>query len=409
MSRFPALILALAVTFLAACGGALGAPRPADDAATAAPSTVPAVLGDAGGSPTAAASAAASGTAPTPPASTGAGTAPGATLTAGVGTTPTGASATVDAETAETGETMPAGTAQPVGTVGPAAGGFPLTYTDAGGAKVTLEERPERIIALFPANNETLFAIGAGDQIIAVDDFTTWPAAAAEKPKVGGNGFKFDIERIVSLEPDLVISGFGVEEVVDKPLREANVPVINTGYAKSLEDVYTLMRDLGRLSGHTPEAEREITKLQAAVSEVEKRAAGADKVRVYFETDASTPGKPYTVSPGSLADQIIGLAGGRNVFANINAANPQVSYEAIVDADPHVILLGDIEGHVGPTFLNPITVQDVRQRTGFDTVRAVRANRLVPINPELTSPGPRVVQGLRQMAAAIHPEIFSER
>jgi iron complex transport system substrate-binding protein len=286
---------------------------------------------------------------------------------------------------------------------------FPLTYTDATGQKATLREQPRRIVSLFPSNNDTVFAIGAGDQVIAVDAFTTSPKEAAQKPKVEGDVTTFNIEQIVGLRPDLVLSASGAEEVVDRPLRDAGVTVINTGIPATLADVERHIRDLGRVTGHQAGAGRVAGELRGAVEDVRRRAQGAPKRRVYLETDISTPGKPYTVGKGSLGDEIISLAGGRNIFGGAQSPFPQVSYESIVRADPQVILLGDAEGYVAPGFLNPTTPEEVRARKGFDTTEAVRKNRVVPIYSDRLSPGPRLAQGVRDLAVAIHPEIFGER
>lgn len=409
MSRFPALILVLTAILLAACGGAPAATRPPEEAATAA-STVPAGPGDAGAVPTAPASPPAAGITATPPASDGADTTPGATVPTEVAATPTGTPVATAAATGETDATASAGTAEPTGTAGSAAGGFPLTYTDAGGTEVTLEERPERIVSLFAVNNDTLFAIGAGDQIVAVDDFTTVPRGEDPKPSIGGGAnFQFNVERIVSLRPDLVISSFGVAETVDKPLRDAGVEVVSLAYPTDLEQTYRHMRDLGRLTGHVGEAEREVRRIRRTAASIRARAADARAVRTYFETDASDPAKPFVATaPGfDVKDDLIALAGGRNVFADVESG--QVSLEAIVRADPEVILLGNVRGSVPRLFLNPVTLDQVRSREGLRSVAAVRENRLVPINPDLTVPGPALNQGMRQVAAALHPEIFAER
>lgn len=287
---------------------------------------------------------------------------------------------------------------------------YPLTHIDAGGVKVALEKRPERIVSLYPTNNDTLFSIGAGDQVIAVDkEFTTWPEEAREKQRVECNYTSCNVEKIVALKPDLVLTSTGTEELADKPLRDAGVKVISTPYPATLADTYRLMRDLGRITGHEQEAEREVTELQRAVEDVRQRTSGAPKVRVYFESDATTPGKPYTYGPGSLGHELVTIAGGQNVFAAGKTSFPQVSFESIVRADPQVILLANVKGYVGPNIFGPITVEEVKQRQGFNTIRAVRDNRLAPVYSDLLSPGPRLADGIRDIAVAIHPEIFGER
>ncbi len=411
MSRLYTLVTALVVLLLVGCGGSPDTPP----ATTDQPSPTSEVTSAGADSPTAQATTASGDAAtptaaitvePTVEATIGATTVATAVSTAASATTP---AATV-AATAESVETqMPGATASVSDPVGQAASSFPLTYTDAGGRKVTLEKQPERIISLFATNNDTLFAIGAGDRIVAVDDFTTTPAEAAEKPKVGGNNFQFDVERMVALKPDLVITSAGTEELVDKPLRDAGITVIATPYPTSLEGVYTLMSDLGRITGNTDASAREVARLRATVDDVRTRLANARKVSVYYESDISTPGKPFTAGPGSLTHDLIRAAGGTNVFGTGNNPFPQVGFEAIVKANPQVILLGNVKGYVPELFFSPTTVQEVKQRKGFRTIAAVRNNRVVPVYIDRLVPGPKLNQGLRDVAVAIHPEVFGER
>lgn len=385
------LLVALIISALFAACGSPGSPAglPVQSERSAAVATANSLPG-----PTPAAQPSAPPAAPTPAAT--------ATMSASP-TAPTGgATATVAGPSATATGAAPTGTA--------ASTGFPLTYTDAAGQQVSLETQPRRIVSLFPVNNETLFAIGAGDQIIAVDDFTAEPAAAAGKPKVGGNNFKFDTEKIVALKPDLVITSAGTQDVLDKPLRAAGVKVVVTPYPSSVATVARLMRDLGTLTGHAPEAERYAAELESAAREIASRAAAAPRPKVYYETDASTPGKPYTVGNGSLINELITIAGGSNVFATVNNPFPQVSYESIVKANPDVIVLGDAKGYVGPLFQNPVTPQQVKGRPGFAGVTAVRTNRVVPIHaPLFEVPGPRLAAGLRELAGVLHPELYPTR
>lgn len=399
MNRLSLLILILFGSLLAACGSP-GSPAglPVQSERAAAVATANSLPG-----PTpAAASAAAT---PAQPGGPSAGPTAGSIATASSGPAQPAPSATSSGPVPTPGSSS----AQPTGTAG-AGGGFPLAYTDATGQTITLATQPRRIVALFPANNETLFAIGAADEIVAVDDFTTQPAEAARKPKVGGNNFKFDIEEIVSLKPDLVITSAGTQDVLDKPLRAAGVKVAVAPYPSDVGGVVRLMRDLGALSGHRPEAERYASQLESAARDIAARAASAPRPKVYYETDASTPGKPYTVGNGSLINQLISIAGGTNVFATVNNPFPQVSFESVVKANPDIIVLGDAKGYVGELFQNPVTVEQVKSRAGFSGIAAVKSNRVVPIHaPLFEVPGPKLAEGLRELAGVLHPELYPTR
>lgn len=391
-------LLVLLALLLAACGGSPAA-APVDTPAAADGGTTPTVAGTSAATELPDSTAAAPATTAAPTGATTPTIAAPATADPAAGTAgPVAATASPDAATAEATTAASAG------------GGFPLTYPDAGGAKVTLERMPQRIVSIFPLNSDTVFAIGAGDQVVAVDDFTTYPEEAAEKPKVGGDNFKFDIERIVALKPDLVLSGAGAEQVLDEPLRDAGIRVINTGFPGSLQATYQHMRDLGRITGHPAEAAELARKLERSVQQVRRRARGVERPRVYLETDASVPTKPYTVTKGTIADELIAAAGGTNVFRDAKTQFGQVSTEAIVKANPQVIVLSDVEGYVGPKFQNATTVAEVKRRKGYSGLDAVRTGRVAPVgNEELITPGPRLATALRELAVAIHPEIFGER
>ncbi len=372
MSRRLSVLCILPVLILAACGAPGAASRPGTPTVSSAPHVTPA--GTSGVTPPAAI---------VPPATTST-AATAATRTP----TSTGPASTPSAQTASL---------------------YPFTYTDADGARVRLVRQPRRIVSLFPVNNDTVFSIGAGGQVIAVDPFTDWPKAATKKPVVPGSVQKFNVEKIVAMRPDLVLTGAGTEQVLDKPLRAAGIKVINTGEPASLRDTYTHILDLGRITGHPRAAEALVSRIKRSVAEVSRRTANAPRVSVYFESDASTPGKPYVYGPGTLVDEMIGLAGGRNVFGRAKSGYAQVSYEAIVRANPQVIVLGDAKGHVSPDFYSPVTVQQVKQRPGFDTISAVKHDRIVPINTDLFTPGPRLATGLEQLARALHPELFGQK
>ncbi len=130
-----------------------------------------------------------------------------------------------------------------------------------------------------------------------------------------------------------------------------------------------------------------------------KVATAKTKPRVYWELDATDPSKPYTVGPGTFVNDIIGLAGGVNVFANASAAYPQISAEQVVSANPEVIIL--------PDAAYGISVESVLQHPGWQNIDAVKNKHVYPIDDAIVSrPGPRVVDGLEAAAKLIHPELF---
>ncbi|MCW2961945.1 MAG: periplasmic binding protein [Thermoleophilia bacterium] len=291
---------------------------------------------------------------------------------------------------------------------GPAA--FPVTITDAAGDKVVVRDRPKRIVALFDVNVATLDEIGADAQIVGIDDFAAAPKdAPASLPRIGGDNFQFDAEAVVELEPDLVITSIGTEDALDQQLRDVGIQVLSLGYPGTIDATLDHVTTLGAVSGHVDEASALVDELRSGIDRVTDIAADTAPVKVYYETDASVSGKPYTVGPGSLIDELLARAGARNVFADASGFAPQVSFEAIVDAQPAVIVLADAKGFVGPRFLGAVTVDSVEARPGFDTIPAVRDDAVRPVRAdELLVPGPRLAEGLAALLGAVHPELADE-
>lgn len=285
------------------------------------------------------------------------------------------------------------------------ASSFPVTIQDAAGTDVEITERPERIVALFDVNVATLDELEVDDRIVGIDDFAAVPGDTPDDvPRIGGDNFVFDADAVVALEPDLVITSTGTEEVLDAQLRNAGLTVLSLGYPNSLDETWALVEALGDATGEAGAADELAGDLRERIDAVAAVVDDADPVSAYYETDASTPGKPYTVGDGSLVGELLQLAGGENVFGDDGLA-PQVSLESIVAAKPSVILLGNAEGHVGPNFFGPVDLDSVAERAGFATIPAVADDRVVAIDAdELLVPGPRLPEGLAQLVAALHPD-----
>lgn len=274
------------------------------------------------------------------------------------------------------------------------AAAFPVTIRDFQDRATVIERRPERIVSIGPSNTEFLFALGAGDRVVGVDDFSNFPAAATAKEKVGG--VKVSLEKVVSLRPDLVvtvkfsdgtieaIAGRGIAVIVIDPQRLADV-------ARTAVVLGTALGADGQALAADIEARIESVRAKTA-------AVGA-RPRVFHEVDATDPAKPFTVGPGSFIDELIAVAGGTNVAARAPGPYPQLSIEEIVSADPQVIVLGDADYGV--------TVEQVRSRPGWGGLAAVRTGRIYPVSGDLVSrPGPRVADAALAYAKILHPDVF---
>ena len=272
---------------------------------------------------------------------------------------------------------------------------FPLTLTDDEGTDVELTAEPEKIVSLTPAATETLFALGVGDRIVGkVEDLSLYPPEAAPIPDVAKFG-EVDVEQIVSLETDLVIAGGNSFNPPDKiaQLRSLGVPVLVV-YAPDVETVYSDLELIGAAVGRSAEARDLTASMRAGFDQVGAGTSTLPKPRVFYELDASQ--KIYTAADDSFLAKMIEVAGGEPITTG-STTNFEIPLETLVTADPEVILLGDAAYGV--------TAEAVAERPGWGVMTAVKDGAIRPVDDVIiTRPGPRLVDGLRALALAIHPD-----
>jgi iron complex transport system substrate-binding protein len=275
-----------------------------------------------------------------------------------------------------------------------------LTFTDGLGREVTLDGPAQRVVSLAPSNTEILFAIGAGSQVVGRDEFSDYPAEAASLDSVGGSFGEYSVESIVALEPDLVLAAeINTPELV-KQLEDLGLTVYYLKNPVTLEEMYTNLEIVGQLTGHN--VGELVDSLKRRVQAVDDKVALASaRPTVFYEIDASDASKPYTYGPGTFGDLLITRAGGVNLatLAGIADPYPQVSLEQIVATDPTIIVLGDSMWGVTP--------ESVVARPGWESIDAVENNQIFAFDDNLVSrPGPRLVDGLEQLAKLLHPDLF---
>ncbi len=277
----------------------------------------------------------------------------------------------------------------------------PITVTDVAGRKVTLAAIPQRIVSLAPSNTEILFALDLGTKVVAVDDFSDFPAEAKSLPKIGGSGGKYNFEQIVSLRPHLILAAEVTAPEVIKKLEDLKLTVLVVTVTKTtFESIFTSIVLVGEVTGRVDQAKRVTDAMKQKLDAIKAKVTTVKtKPRVYWELDATNPAKPFTVGPGSFVDDIITLAGGVNVFGTVPKSYPQVGAEQVVAANPEVIILSDAA--------YGISVESVLNRAGWQVIEAVKQQQVYPIDDNLVSrPGPRIVDGLEAAAKLIHPEVF---
>jgi iron complex transport system substrate-binding protein len=270
---------------------------------------------------------------------------------------------------------------------------FPLTVSDDLGREVTFARAPERIVSIAPSNTEILFALGLDDHVVAVDAFSDYPPEAAGKFQVG-DYVEPDLELVVAATPDLVLAA-GIHEATVLPALESLGVSTVVVEPETLDEVYEGIDLIGQVAGVPERADALTCELASRVAAVESAVAGAPAPRVFFELSPEL----YTAGPGSFIDDVITRARGQNIAADAAEMWPQLSNEAVVAADPEVILLADHEAGVTP--------EQVTGRPGWQEVDAAVQSRIVAIDPDLVArPGPRIVDGLEQIARILHPDRF---
>ena len=258
-------------------------------------------------------------------------------------------------------------------------------------AKVTESTYPKSIVALSPGAAEILYAVGAGDQVSAVSEYTDYPAEAAAKPVVGGfDGKTLSIETIMSYKPDLVYLTEGMHNFLISTL-ESNGIAYYISKGESIASVEQEILDVGKLTGHEKEAKKVVDDMEKKLKKVAASAkkAGAP-VKVYYEVWNA----PYmSVGTTSFIHDVIVKAGGENIFGDLIDAYPMVSEETIIAREPAVIIIPASSG---------MEASAVGLRNGWAGIPAVKAGRVYVVDDNVyTRPGPRIADVVAELAGLL--------
>jgi iron complex transport system substrate-binding protein len=295
-----------------------------------------------------------------------------------------------------------AGCAQPIVTTNPSATATPepMVFSDGLGRAVTLATVPQRIVSMAPSATEILYAVGAGNQMVGRDSFSNYPDQAKSLVDVGGSMGTYSYELIASLAPDLVVATeINTPEQV-KALEDLGITVYYITNPTSLDGLYPILETMGMITGHEDVSTALVDSLKDRVDAVSaKTSAVTTTPLVFYELDGSEPAKPWTAGPGTFIDQLITMAGGRNVGSVLTGSWAQISVEELLVQNPQIILLGDAAYGVTP--------EQVAARAGWETIDAVRNGQVFAFNDDLTSRvGPRLVDALEALSQQIHPEFY---
>jgi iron complex transport system substrate-binding protein len=282
-----------------------------------------------------------------------------------------------------------------------AASEFPIHMTDTLGRQVTIKTLPQRIVSLAPSNTERLFAVGAWHAVVGVTTVDTYPPAVTTVPKVGGFVPKsMSLETIVSLKPDLVLAAGELQRPTIEALERVGLTVVAIEDPGSFDEVYADITLVGRLTGHEQEARRVVEEIQSRLERVRQAVATLPqekRVTVFYEVYDEPL---MTVGRATIIGQLLEMAGGINVFADLGGRYPQVSSEEVVRRNPSCIL-----GHTGHQLA--LTPAQISQRPGWSSMLAVKQHCIRLLNGDIVArPGPRLAEALEAITRTLYPDLL---
>jgi len=270
----------------------------------------------------------------------------------------------------------------------------PRTFVDDLGRKLYLAKPPTRIISLAPSITEMLFALGLNEEIVGVTEFCDYPPAALEKPKVGYS--RPNLESIVGLQPDLLLApkSFMRVDLLQK-LEQLKIPTFVFA-PQTVEEIMAHIQMLGRMVGRSHEGNAQTVELRKQISTLSQQVDGLPRPTMLYVLNSNPL---ITVGPGSFIHHLIELAGGRNAAEEATTPYPRLTMEEVLRQNPDFLVfpVGRFEGI-------PQSEQDTWKR--WDTLNAVKHDRMFQVQSDLLNrPGPRIIEGLKQLVNVLHPEV----
>lgn len=272
---------------------------------------------------------------------------------------------------------------------------YPVTVIDDVEKEITLTEEPDKIISLAPGNTEILFTLDLDEELVGVDNFSNYPEEVESIEKIG-DAFNLNMEKIIELEPDLILTLKGMEEAV-KEFENFGIAVYTLD-ANNIENVLEDIEEIGQLTDRVERAEELTSEMQEKIDEIKTLVADVsdeDKPKVFYmvwNEPIMSAGK------GTFMNDLIELANGINIVATDGLEGwSEYSLEKLIEHDPDVI--------IAPKSLAP-TPETITADERFSSIKAVLENRVVIIDDDPVSRiGPRIVEGFLQIAQALYPDI----
>ncbi len=266
--------------------------------------------------------------------------------------------------------------------------GFPRRITDFRGKTLVLTRRPQRIVSLTPGSTEVLFAIGAGKQVVGVTSYCDYPPEARRLPKVGD--MRTNVEAVVALRPDLVMADGVLNRRFLPTLERLKLPLLVVA-PQNWADVAKVIQLLGAATGNEKRAEPIVKQFQQAEREARARAAGSARPGVLFTLNVE-PLPMWVAGRKLFVDDMIRMAGGRNVAADGGENYYPLSAEAVITRNPDIVITTVPEDRLTPLREHPV----------LSRLKAVQANRVYSVDSNwFVRPTPRLLKGLEQLVTII--------
>ncbi|TKC14852.1 ABC transporter substrate-binding protein [Robertmurraya kyonggiensis] len=276
---------------------------------------------------------------------------------------------------------------------------FPVTITDASDNEVVIEEKPEKIVSLIPSNTEIAFALGLGDEIVGVSDHDNYPEEVNEKEKIGG--MEMNVEKIISLAPDLVLahasSAHNSSEGLQQ-LKDSGIAVVVVNDAASFNDVYSSIEMIGKATGEAENAEKIIADMKTKIAEIEEKTAEITEPKSVIVEVSPAPDL-YVVGKNTFMDEMLTLIHAKNGVGD-QEGWLNLDQESYIERNPEVII-------TTYGYYTEGAVDSVLAREGWQDVSAVKNKQVIDVHSDLvTRSGPRLAEGLEELAKAVYPELF---
>jgi iron complex transport system substrate-binding protein len=270
-----------------------------------------------------------------------------------------------------------------------------LVFTDGMNREIVLEEEPMRVISVAPSITETIFAIGSESKLIGRTDYCNYPDAAQRIESIGSLQ-EVNIEKVSELEPDIVLASTHFKEETLNKIESLGIPVAMIISQESFEGVYSNIETIGKILNEKDEAAVLIDDMKSSVDYVKNNVEGIEKKSVYYVIGYGEYGD-YTATGDTFIHEMLEMAGGKNVAED--ATGWKFSLEKLVEADPAVVIAED----------NPSTIAGIKEANGYKDLSAIKEGNLYGITKgKIELMGPRLADGLVEIAKALHPEVFEE-